>query len=262
MSIIARRSSPRSHPRRAASCACSSPPPTASPTTSAGPSSSTRTSARACRGRSITSSSTRTACASTKSPLRSWCRSTSTAIRSAPQTHTANKAGFIIHSAIHMARPDAMCVWHMHTLAGMAVSAQDEGLQPAHMYSHNFWKRALVPRLRGPEHAARRAHALVTSLGTEEPGDDPAQPRPADRGHALIPEAFIRFWRLNRACEIQLAAQSCETAAPVARGLRSLLRRWAKSSSPTRPRLGQLEFDAILRKIDARRRFLQKLEPK
>src|SRR3954451_19623280 len=35
------------------------------------------------------------------------------------QPHTANKAGFIIHSAIHMARPDAQCVWHMHTLAGM-----------------------------------------------------------------------------------------------------------------------------------------------
>src|ERR1700745_1488957 len=32
--------------------------------------------------------------------------------------YTANKAGFIIHSAIHMARPDAQCVWHMHTLAG------------------------------------------------------------------------------------------------------------------------------------------------
>src|SRR5690349_1244374 len=42
----------------------------------------------------------------------------------------ANKAGFIIHSAIHMARPDAMCVWHMHTLAGMAVAGQDEGLLP------------------------------------------------------------------------------------------------------------------------------------
>src|SRR5437867_6243816 len=39
-----------------------------------------------------------------------------------PQVYPANKAGFIIHSAIHMARPDAQCVWHMHTLAGMAVS--------------------------------------------------------------------------------------------------------------------------------------------
>src|SRR5881394_2679304 len=57
------------------------------------------------------------------------------------QPYTANKAGFIIHSAIHMARADALCVWHMHTLAGMAVSAQEEGLLPTHMYSHNFWNR-------------------------------------------------------------------------------------------------------------------------
>src|SRR5438094_6067887 len=57
------------------------------------------------------------------------------------QQYKANKAGFIIHSAIHMARPDAACVWHMHTLAGMAVSAQEDGLLPVHMYSHNFWNR-------------------------------------------------------------------------------------------------------------------------
>src|SRR5918994_11498 len=48
-----------------------------------------------------------------------------------PQVYKANKAGFIIHSAIHMAREDAQCVWHMHTLAGMAVSAQEQGLLPA-----------------------------------------------------------------------------------------------------------------------------------
>src|SRR5215510_9130448 len=36
-----------------------------------------------------------------------------------PQAYKANKAGFIIHSAIHVARADAACVWHMHTLAGM-----------------------------------------------------------------------------------------------------------------------------------------------
>src|SRR5262245_45170072 len=44
------------------------------------------------------------------------------------QRYKANKAGFMIHSAIHMARADAACVWHMHTLPGMAVAGQDEGL--------------------------------------------------------------------------------------------------------------------------------------
>src|SRR3954467_2546041 len=38
-----------------------------------------------------------------------------------------NAAGFTIHSAIHMARPDLMCVVHTHTAAGMAVSAMEVG---------------------------------------------------------------------------------------------------------------------------------------
>ena len=41
-----------------------------------------------------------------------------------------NAAGFTIHSAIHMARPDLMCVVHTHTQAGIAVSALKDGLLP------------------------------------------------------------------------------------------------------------------------------------
>ena len=42
--------------------------------------------------------------------------------------HKINNAGYTIHSAIHAAREDAMCVIHTHTEAGMAVSALDDGL--------------------------------------------------------------------------------------------------------------------------------------
>src|SRR5204863_9973469 len=41
-----------------------------------------------------------------------------------------NPAGFVIHSAIHAARHDARCVLHTHTVSGIAVSAQREGLLP------------------------------------------------------------------------------------------------------------------------------------
>lgn len=41
-----------------------------------------------------------------------------------------NPAGFNIHSAIHSAREDAQCVMHTHSLNGVAVSAQKEGLLP------------------------------------------------------------------------------------------------------------------------------------
>src|ERR671922_1190697 len=81
------------------------------------------------------------------------------------QKYKANKAGFIIHSAIHMAREDAACVWHNHTLAGMAVSAQEEGLLPVHMYSHNFWKRLSYHDFEGPSMRLEERGRLVKSLG-------------------------------------------------------------------------------------------------
>src|SRR5438128_3310000 len=44
--------------------------------------------------------------------------------------HAVNPAGFVIHSAIHAARPDVVCILHTHTPAGVAVSAQREALLP------------------------------------------------------------------------------------------------------------------------------------
>jgi len=41
-----------------------------------------------------------------------------------------NSAGFVIHSAVHAARPDAKCVLHTHTVAGMAVASIEEGSCP------------------------------------------------------------------------------------------------------------------------------------
>jgi ribulose-5-phosphate 4-epimerase/fuculose-1-phosphate aldolase len=165
-------------------------------------------------------------------------------------THTANQAGFVIHSAIHIARPDAACVWHLHTLAGMAVSAQDEGLQPVHMYSHNFWQRLSYHDFEGPSMRLDERERLVKSLGASNRAL-------ILRNHGLlalgetIPEAFIRFWRLNRACEIQLAAQAAKLRLPsqkVCEDSYALGEQFLTDQAP----LGQLEFDALVRKIEAR----------
>jgi ribulose-5-phosphate 4-epimerase/fuculose-1-phosphate aldolase len=48
----------------------------------------------------------------------------------APTPYYINPAGFTIHSAIHAAREDALCVIHLHTDAGVGVSAQSDGLLP------------------------------------------------------------------------------------------------------------------------------------
>ena len=164
-----------------------------------------------------------------------------------PQVYKANKAGFIIHSAIHMAREDAQCVWHMHTLAGMAVSAQAEGLLPVHMYSHNFWERLSYHDFEGPSMRLDERTRLVQSLG-------PKNQAIILRNHGLlttgktIPEAFIRFWRLNRSCEIQLAAQVSKLKVP-SPDVCEASYQMGEEFLTDQADLGQLEFDSILRKV-------------
>lgn len=166
------------------------------------------------------------------------------------QQYKANKAGFIIHSAIHMARPDAACVWHMHTIAGMAVSAQENGLLPVHMYSHNFYKRLSYHDFEGPSMRLDERERLVASFGSENQGL-------ILRNHGLltvgrtIPEAFIRFWRLNRACEIQLAAQAAKLRLPSAEVCEASFQ-MGEEFLTDQADLGQLEFDSIVRKIESK----------
>ncbi len=90
-----------------------------------------------------------------------------------------NPAGFVIHSAVHGARHDATCVMHTHTVAGVAVSAQEDGLLPisqqacfplASMAYHGYEglalrdaeKRRLVEDLGPANHMILRNHGLLT----------------------------------------------------------------------------------------------------
>jgi ribulose-5-phosphate 4-epimerase/fuculose-1-phosphate aldolase len=161
--------------------------------------------------------------------------------------YTVNKAGFIIHSALHMAREDAVCVFHMHTTAGMAISAQADGLLPVHMYSHAFFDRLGYHEFEGPAMRLDERKRLVKSLGKHD--------AMILRNHGLltvgrtIPEAFIRFWRLNRACEVQLAAQSAKLKLPskkICEASYQMNQEFLTDQAP----LGDMEFNALVRKID------------
>jgi ribulose-5-phosphate 4-epimerase/fuculose-1-phosphate aldolase len=164
--------------------------------------------------------------------------------------YKANEAGFVIHGAVHLARDDAQCVFHTHTLAGMGVSAQACGLLPIHMYAHNFYGRLAYHEFEGPSMNLGERERLVASLGGET--------AMILRNHGLltvgrtVAEAFIRMWRLERACQVQIAAQAggqlhlpgrevCEQSAAL--GDEFLTDRGAQA-------LGQLEFDALVRLID------------
>lgn len=165
--------------------------------------------------------------------------------------YQANEPGFVIHGAVHMARDDAQCVFHTHTLAGMAVSAQDCGLLPVHMYSHNFYGKVGYHEFEGPAMNLGERERLVASLGQH--------PVLILRNHGLltvgstVQEAFLLMWRLERACQIQLAAQAGGTklhlppdevcAASARMGDEFLTVRGAVG-------FGELEFAALERIID------------
>jgi ribulose-5-phosphate 4-epimerase/fuculose-1-phosphate aldolase len=117
-----------------------------------------------------------------------------------------NPAGFVIHSAVHAARPDVVCVLHTHTRDGIAVASQPDGLLPlsqqatialASLGYHDYEGMALhdeeKPRLQrdlGDNTALiLRNHGLLT-VG------------------ATVADAFLAMYNLQRACEIQIAAQS------------------------------------------------------
>lgn len=169
------------------------------------------------------------------------------------QRYGANKAGFVIHSAIHMNRADAKWVYHTHTLAGMAVSAQACGLLPIHMYSHNFFEALAYHDFEGPSMRLDERARLVKSLGRHH--------SIVLRNHGILTlgrtvyEGFIRMWRLERSCQIQLAAQAggagnalIHPSPEVCRQSQEMGEEFLTDQAP----LGQLEFEALLREVEAK----------
>ncbi|EPJ8758521.1 class II aldolase/adducin family protein [Pseudomonas putida] len=123
-----------------------------------------------------------------------------------PSPHPVNPAGFVIHSAIHAAREDAHCALHTHTRAGCAVAALECGLLPVNQMSMEFYGRVAYHAYEGIALDMDEQQRLVADLG-----DKPVM---ILRNHGLlatggsVAEAFLRMYYLEKACEIQLAAQS------------------------------------------------------
>ena len=117
---------------------------------------------------------------------------------------SANSAGFTIHSAVHMARKDAHCVIHTHTLAGMAVAACQQGLLQLNQISTEFYQRVGYHPYEGVAFDLDERTRIQRSLG-----DNIAL---ILQSHGLlsvgrtVADAFYIMYYLNRSCEIQMAA--------------------------------------------------------
>lgn len=123
-----------------------------------------------------------------------------------PTPHPVNPAGFVIHSAIHAAREDARCVLHTHTRAGCAVAALECGLLPLNQMSMEFYGKVAYHAYEGIALDMDEQRRLVADLG-----DKPVM---ILRNHGLlttgrsVAEAFLRMYYLEKACDIQVAAQA------------------------------------------------------
>jgi ribulose-5-phosphate 4-epimerase/fuculose-1-phosphate aldolase len=161
--------------------------------------------------------------------------------------YPVNPAGFVIHSAVHEARADVGCVLHTHTRAGVAVSAQADGLQPISQISlfpyaslgyHDYEglalnedeKPRLVADLGNNNALILRNHGLLTTGAT-------------------IADAFLMMYALETACQTQIMAQSAgsdlvQVPQPIVDGIQ------AQAEQVTKGLMGQLAWPGLLRKLD------------
>lgn len=118
--------------------------------------------------------------------------------------YEVNRAGFVIHSAVHMSRPDAHCVMHCHTLAGVGVASQKQGLLPITQMALTIMGEVRYHDYEGVADDEGERSRIVKDLG------DGSVLILRNHGTltvgATVAEAFARMNRIERACRFQLAA--------------------------------------------------------
>lgn len=117
-----------------------------------------------------------------------------------------NPAGLVIHTAIHRARPDARCVAHTHTTAGLAVACARQGLRDDNFYSSMLAGKVAYHPFEGVTVRDDERARLVAGLGDKD--------FLILRSHGLlvcghsVAAAFANAWLLQRACEVQVATDA------------------------------------------------------
>lgn len=161
-----------------------------------------------------------------------------------------NRPGYILHSAIHRARPEIHCVIHTHTPAGMAVSSLACGLLPLNQTAMRFLKVSYHDYM-GVVLDMAEQEVLVKDLGTSD--------AMVLRNHGLLTcgrtvgEAFNWMHRMEKSCEAQLAAMACDT--PLQKVSDQIVQETYRNYQPgTRRPYGLMEWPGLLR-------FLDRLDP-
>lgn len=161
--------------------------------------------------------------------------------------YPVNPAGFTVHAAIHNGLPDAHCVMHTHTTAGIAVACTQGGLAQNNFYSAQLHDLVAYHDFEGITIHADEAPRLLKNIGDK--------PVVILRNHGLLawaktlPLAFVRLWTLQRACDIQMAQAAMGPAITVPE---PVARKTTHDSFQFDAQFGagQDVFDALVRQID------------
>jgi ribulose-5-phosphate 4-epimerase/fuculose-1-phosphate aldolase len=161
--------------------------------------------------------------------------------------YPVNLAGFVQHSVFHKNLPDAHCIAHTHTTAGMAISSLEGGLQPVNFYAANWVGQLAYHDFEGVTVRSEEGARLIEHLGDKR--------AMLLRNHGIlvmgrtVPEAFLKHWSLQRACEIQLATMQAGTPLTIPPEVVAIHQRdISKTQIPGGP--GKADFDAMVRRVD------------
>ncbi len=161
--------------------------------------------------------------------------------------YPVNPAGFTIHSCIHEAREDAHCVMHTHSINGVAVSAQKQGVRPLSQQSLFVLSSLAYHDYEGVALNEAEKPRLVADLGTRN--------FLMLRNHGLLTcgatpaDAFLFMYLFEAACMIQVRAMSggeelVHVAQPIVDGIQ------AQAAVVTKGLGGQLAWPGLLRRLD------------
>lgn len=161
--------------------------------------------------------------------------------------YSVNRAGFVQHSLFHRNVPDAHCVIHTHTTAGMAVASTQEGLEPLTFYSGFFAGNIAYHDFEGVTIRDEEGPRFLESLGDKR--------CMILRNHGLlvmgetVPAAFFWYFMFERACQLQIATKQAGTPLPIPQDVLDVHQRDMLGACPP-GHFGTTEFAAMTRVID------------
>ena len=159
-----------------------------------------------------------------------------------------NAAGFTIHSAVHAAREDALCVIHLHTVNGTAVSIQEDGLLPLSQGAMAIYADIAYHEYEGVAIDLSERERLVADLGDKN--------LMILRNHGTLTvgetcaDAWMRMFALEKACETQIKALS--GGVPVHQPAPGIAARVAEQVLAFGKNIGEASWPATLRWLDRR----------